>query len=179
MASAVHLMTNVVHPSVAPDVRWWHMEYTWWQMQYTQVRLLMYMMASAVHLMANSVHSSEAPDIHDGLCSTYATSQLLMGKQGLGTLWYERVNTTGLLCSLSSHIHGYEHRSSRNYFAKPHHTLNTMNSRCDQDKNSHINSEIIMLCCYNLTQLREHSTLANYVCVGYYMQILSNPIQCS
>ena len=36
MASAVHLMAYVVHLSVAPDVRWLHMQYTWWQMQYTQ-----------------------------------------------------------------------------------------------------------------------------------------------
>ena len=74
---AVHFMANVVHPSVAPDVRWWHMQYTWLQMQYTQVRLLMYMMASAghlmvnpVHLLASAVHPSEAPDEHDRICST-------------------------------------------------------------------------------------------------------------
>ena len=43
MASIVHLMANVVHPSVAPDVR---------------------CMAYAVHLMANAVHHKQvAPDV--------------------------------------------------------------------------------------------------------------------
>ena len=61
MASMVHLMANVVHPSVATDVRWWHMQYAWWQMQYTQVTLLMYMMAYAVHLLAYTVHQVRLP----------------------------------------------------------------------------------------------------------------------
>ena len=76
MASAVHLMANAAHPSVAPevhpsvipDVRRWPLQYFCWQMQYTQVRLLMYMMDSVVHLMVNVVHSSEAPELHDGIC---------------------------------------------------------------------------------------------------------------
>ena len=82
MASAVHLMANIVHPSVARGVRWWHMQYIWWQMQYTQVRLLMYMMVSAVHLMvipvhllANAVHPSEAPDEHDRMQYTWLQMQ--------------------------------------------------------------------------------------------------------
>ena len=82
MASAVHLMANVVHSSVAPDVRWWPLQYTWWQLRYTQVRLLMYMMASVVHLMVNPVHllanavqPSEAPDEHDRICSTRLQTQ--------------------------------------------------------------------------------------------------------
>ena len=32
--------------------------------------------------------------------------------EGLGTLWYKRVNRTGLVGSLSSRIHGYGHSSS-------------------------------------------------------------------
>ena len=44
-----YMMANVVHSSVAHDVRWWRMQYTWWQIQYTQVSLLIYMMVSAVH----------------------------------------------------------------------------------------------------------------------------------
>ena len=59
MASAVHLMANVVHPSeapevhpsVVPDVRWRPLQYTWWLMNYTQVKLLMFLIASAVHLI--------------------------------------------------------------------------------------------------------------------------------
>ena len=76
MASVVHLMANVVHPSEAPDVHDGISstsvgKYSTpseapdlhdrtcstlaWQMQYTQVRLLKYMMASTVHLMTNAV----------------------------------------------------------------------------------------------------------------------------
>ena len=68
---AVHLISNTVHPSEAPDVLYMIVSTVhFMQMQYPQVGVLKYSMASAVHLMGNAAHPSETPDVHDGLCST-------------------------------------------------------------------------------------------------------------
>ena len=64
---AVHLMTNAIHPSEAPEV--YDGLCSTLNVVHPSV-LLVYMMAYAGHLMTNAVHQSEAFEVHDGFCST-------------------------------------------------------------------------------------------------------------